>query len=280
MLKDSDLTQKILENYDKNLEELIRIKHGDSKDSALMRKNIAIDMSWPERNEEKKAIIMNLTGGKVPDSFLELGCGLGSAIHSMSRISISVVGVDLSLSQLLLAGKIVEEQKSDNVRLICASVFNLPFADNLFDVVFANDVIEHVDDQLEFIRTGWLKVKPGGYFIFNSPNRLSLFSPEPHTNVWFAGFLPRPWIKHYIYLVKKMDYSDKRLLSYFELRRKLKKLGMDWSIKGLLKEELDGVSKNQRKTKLLKRIPFGLTLLNKAFKYFVPSYFIVIKKGD
>ena len=275
--EDNQLVELILNNYEKTYSELINLKRNASRHS-FSKKNLSIDEKLLERNREKKDIIFEMLGTQKCATFLELGCGIGSAIHGMAEIADYVIGVDFSMTSLLLANKILQERNCKNVLLVRASIDNLPLVDNLFDIVFSTDVIEHVTNQANFIRVGYNKVKPQGKFIFNSPNRYSVFSPEPHVGVWFVGFFPRKVMSAYVYFVKKMDYQGKRLLSYFELKRLIKKLGLHGEIKGLLKSDLEGASKNKLKCELLKRFPFGLSILNTVFKYFIPSYNVVIEK--
>ncbi len=44
-----------------------------------------------------------------------------------------------------------------------------PFADNTFDVVFCNHVLEHVEDDLQCMRELYRIMKPGGWGIFQVP---------------------------------------------------------------------------------------------------------------
>lgn len=56
------------------------------------------------------------------------------------------------------------------------SATELPFADSLFDLVTANMVVEHLDNpQVQFREVNRV-LKPGGFFIFHTPNEYGHFS--------------------------------------------------------------------------------------------------------
>ena len=68
----------------------------------------------------------------------------------------------------------------------------LPFEDPFFDVVFSNQVVEHVEDHLwdSFFAEEARVLKSGGRVCHEVPPRLAPF--ESHTRAWFLHSLPRP----------------------------------------------------------------------------------------
>mgnify|MGYP001055403045 CR=1 FL=1 len=55
-----------------------------------------------------------------------------------------------------------------------ADICDLPFNDNVFDVVFCNHVLEHIEDDTKAISELYRVLKPGGLGIFQIPQDLSL----------------------------------------------------------------------------------------------------------
>jgi 2-polyprenyl-3-methyl-5-hydroxy-6-metoxy-1,4-benzoquinol methylase len=95
----------------------------------------------------------------------------------------------------------------------------LPFADQSFDWVFSNAVIEHVggiEEQRKFARE-ISRVARCGYFV-TTPNKF--FSIEPHTLLPLYQFLPERWQRKVVrvspYYVH--DYIEIRLLGAQDLR--------------------------------------------------------------
>lgn len=59
-----------------------------------------------------------------------------------------------------------------------ADICDLPFADNTYDVVFCNHVLEHIEDDAKAMNELYRILKPGGYGIFQVPqdtNRQSTY---------------------------------------------------------------------------------------------------------
>lgn len=85
-----------------------------------------------------------ITGVKAEDLkgrvILEAGCGMGRFLEVAARGAEEVVGVDLSFS--VDAAK--KNLKSlSNVHLLQANIFNLPFKENIFDLVYSIGVLHH-----------------------------------------------------------------------------------------------------------------------------------------
>ena len=171
----------------------------------------------------------------VEGTALDLGCGLGSALFALGRRAQLAVGLDIMITNLLLAKKRFAEAGMDNVAFVCGSATELPFREEAFDILNATDVVEHMPDQARFLGEARRVMRPGGAFFFNSPNRFSLFSPEPHVRLWLMGWLPRRWMDPYVQWRLKVPYRAKRLLSIFELRRLLRDaFGSDFSTWSIL----------------------------------------------
>lgn len=114
---------------------------------------------------------------KIPGagSWLDLGCGhqllpewrLAEEKELIAKAR-SVVGLDYDLPSLV-------KHRSIETK-VQGSATELPFVENFFDVVTANMVVEHLDNpQVQFREISRI-LKPGGLFIFHTPNEFGHFS--------------------------------------------------------------------------------------------------------
>jgi SAM-dependent methyltransferase len=66
-----------------------------------------------------------------------------------------------------------------------ADICNLPFADNTYDVILCNHVLEHIPDDTQAMRELYRVLKPGGMGIFQIPqdlNRAETFADDSITD--------------------------------------------------------------------------------------------------
>lgn len=100
-----------------------------------------------------------------PKKILELGCGEGSLAYEIKVIiDAQVYGLDISSSSIKLAKKKgIIARKADINK-------GIPFKDNTFDLVFSNQVIEHIYNTDIFLKESIRVLKKGGYFIVITPN--------------------------------------------------------------------------------------------------------------
>lgn len=97
---------------------------------------------------------------------LEFGCGLGTYAREMQKYSPHVFGFDIEIER-------VQQGAASGVTGLLGSVGErLPFADNTFDIVFSNDVLEHVQDDRECAREITRVLRPSGRAVIFVPNRL------------------------------------------------------------------------------------------------------------
>ena len=86
-----------------------------------------------------------LDSAEPPRRIVDLGCGSGGVLRDWSEPSLRV-GVDRSLTALRICAS------RGLGHLIRADLGRLPLAGNCFDLVLALDVIEHLDDDVGFLR--------------------------------------------------------------------------------------------------------------------------------
>ena len=149
---------------------------------------------------------------------LENGCGLGFFIDGFAAHFKSVAVLDFSLAYLILAQKIVEERRLDNVFLVCGSVERLPFSTDSFDFVHSNNVIEHVTSQNAMFAEAKRVTSDSGLFFVLSPNRFSVYF-EPHFRLPLYGFIPLPVRRKLIRIWQRRDINEVSLRSLSELRK-------------------------------------------------------------
>ena len=99
-----------------------------------------------------------------PDSrVLDAGAGAGEMFpYDLKSKVREIVGVDLD-------PRVVSNPQLH--RGIRASLEEIPVEDSSFDVVFCRYVIEHVEDPARFLAEVYRVLKPGGMFLFLTPNK-------------------------------------------------------------------------------------------------------------
>jgi len=147
---------------------------------------------------------------------LEAGCGTGRLCCLLARDfpNLRVIGIDISPNSLKIANLLKEYLHVSNVSFEIGDLFQIPYPDNYFDVVFNEGVIEHyslrnnanyIDAFKEMIRV----TKKGGKIIIAVPNWYNF----PHTLYkWALNKLG----KKYIYGYEKSFRHSELLKLYLE----------------------------------------------------------------
>jgi ubiquinone/menaquinone biosynthesis C-methylase UbiE/uncharacterized protein YbaR (Trm112 family) len=190
-----------------------------NRDEQKIAKGITHRLALRERSPNRLGQLLAQGNGLKPSGkILDLGCGSGEAIARLIDLGgESVIGMDISLTELKLAQKLLEEA-GISACLVAACAEAMPFCSDYFDFVYSPDVIEHVSDQGRYLDEIYRILTQDGKVLLNSPNRYSLVCPEPHVGIWGLTFLPRPWIDPVCRLLGKGSYIGKRLVSLVELR--------------------------------------------------------------
>ncbi len=134
----------------------------DDDPVALLRAESKTKTPWILAQIEKYFSITTST------HVLDVGCGGGFLSNAMAAQGLKVTGIDLSSESLRVAAKY---DRTLSVHYQVADAYQLPFADQSFEVVTAMDFLEHVDRPAAVIREISRVLKPNGLFIFHTFNR-------------------------------------------------------------------------------------------------------------
>lgn len=113
---------------------------------------------------------------------LDLGCGDGANLDWLRSHVSRLYGSDYNLLRLLRAAKL-----GVDTRLFMADICNYPSADDSFDIIFFNHVLEHIPDDLGALQEVLRILKPGGMLILGVPNEGAAF--------WQFAYRMQPRIK-------------------------------------------------------------------------------------
>ncbi len=95
---------------------------------------------------------------------LDLGCGLGEFTAALSEHGAIVTGCDVAQEALRRA-----RARAPTVEFVLTGE-ELPFADESFDVVWAGEVLEHVQDGLGLLAEVRRVLRPGGRLLLSTPD--------------------------------------------------------------------------------------------------------------
>ena len=81
-----------------------------------------------------------------------------------------VTALDISPSELDHGRRIAEGREILNLEFMTASVYEIPFADSSFDVVFSHSLLEHLSEPRKALKEFYRVMRPGGFVALCSPD--------------------------------------------------------------------------------------------------------------
>lgn len=159
-------------------------------------------------------------------SMLDVGCGGGLVCEPLARLGADVTGID--------ADPVAIETAQEHAEVSGLEIdYQYRAAENLktkYDVVLALEIIEHVEDPAQFVKTISKLVKPGGLVIFSTLNR----TPKSFA----LGIVAAEYVLN---IVPRGTHSWRRFVKPSELARHLRAAGMEpKNISGLVLSPLSG----------------------------------------
>ncbi len=97
-------------------------------------------------------------------AILDLGCGTGWLTNILNELGPST-GIELS-------DKTIESAKNryPTVEFIAGNLFEIDILERSYNIVVSQEVIEHVEDQIEYINVAAKSLKSNGYLVLTTPN--------------------------------------------------------------------------------------------------------------
>jgi len=190
-----------------------------SESDNIHRHGYAVVQNRKTKAEKILAVLGDYLGKPVVSlKILDIGAGNGELAEHIAGQGNEVTSVD-----------VVDQISSDRVKEIITFIKvedeALPFADNTFDVVISNHVIEHVPNQTKHLNEINRVLKESGACYFATPNRF--FIKEQHTGVFFLHYLPPQMLFFFLKQIGKYQEAI-YLLSYPKMKRMFKTCGFSF----------------------------------------------------
>ncbi len=146
---------------------------------------------------------------------LDIGCGGGLLSEPMARLGATVVGADAAERNIPVA-QLHAEQSGLTIDYRHTSAEALAAGGELFDVVLAMEIVEHVADPLGFVTTCRDLLKPDGLMVMSTLNRT--------TKSFLAAIIGAEWIMRWL---PKGTHDWTRFIQPDELRAMITQAGLD-----------------------------------------------------
>lgn len=156
-----------------------------SRKAALRGEPGYVWRSGQERRLEMVRRWVNLENAMILDN----GCGLGTWLDAFATHTQRLFGLEIETDRATKAAR-------SGAEIAIGVGERLPFADGVFDVVFSNEVIEHVADDRLAVAEMARVTRPGGRVVIFCPNR------------WY------PVEQHGIYWRGEYKFGNKPLVNY------------------------------------------------------------------
>ena len=139
----------------------------------------ALKPSWQPATEVYESLVAGYLGPEA--KVLDVGCGRGGVLERLHPKAALSAGIDVDIPSL-------REHRAPAVKRVAAKAEDIPFANESFDLVICSWVLEHLREPEAAFREIGRVLKPGGHFVFLTPNALH---PIPLLNRLSPGRLQR-----------------------------------------------------------------------------------------
>ncbi len=210
--------------------------------------------------EEGKSLLMRYAehfGPLYGVRVLDVGCGLGGKTAAYSEAGAEAFGVDISKRHIAAAARFAAE-RGHRARFVVGDAAALPFRDDSFGLVVANDSMEHFADPSRAVDDLSRILKPGGrLFLFFTPWRSPLGSH-------LYDYIRMPWC----HLILPERVIEEALRLVLERRGEPDPAGRASALMGEYRSELNRITIDR-----YRRIVRGHGELETVFELLIPPKF-------
>ncbi|MBX9852765.1 MAG: class I SAM-dependent methyltransferase [Cytophagaceae bacterium] len=128
---------------------------------------IEIGSFMQKGNAYQYSLVYEVLSLRDHDKILEIGFGNGYHIPELMKKASGMEYYGLDYSDLMVneAKKVIEDNKVQNVEVICGNISAMPFGENSFDKIFTVNTVYFWEKPLENAKEALRILKPGGSFI-------------------------------------------------------------------------------------------------------------------
>lgn len=166
------------------------------------------------------------------DTVLDLGCGAGIDLL-VAALQVgpqgAVIGVDITPAMVALAGRHAALAGLDNIRVLEASIEQLPVPDAGVDIVISNGAINLAADKARVFAEIYRVLRPGGHLYFADMIRDASCGAGGGAGSWadcVAGTLPAGEL---LDLMRSAGLADARLVAVNHYRTAASTIGATFS---------------------------------------------------
>lgn len=130
----------------------------------------------------RQEIVQTLLESHIKEGsrILDIGCQFGDMSLPLAPVVDSLIGLDLLARQIERARDNARSHNIANALFLVGDARSLPFQSSSFDIILFLEVIEHITDATPALAEIRRVLKPGGFLLIGTPQKIGLLNVIPH----------------------------------------------------------------------------------------------------
>ena len=148
--------------------------------------------------DQVEGALLDFVGPSHVPAYLDLGTGTGRILELVAPRAERAVGIDLNGEMLALARARVEKASLRHVQVRRGDLFQLPYADQSFDLITVHQVLHYLEDPSAAVAEAARVLRPGGKLVIAdfAPHALEFLREDhQHRRLGFADKEVGQWCK-------------------------------------------------------------------------------------